>query len=321
MKKIVRPLLAGVGVAGGIVAANQALRNAPLPINALGGTRRAWTWRGYEIFVTQAGHGPLVVLVHGVYSGASSYEYRKLFGLLARSCRVVAFDLLGCGLSDKPNLDYTTELFVAQVAGAFEAFGERPALVVASSLGAAFAVRAAAHAGAKAPERLALICPAGLSDRLARERDGGSPMASLVRAPLVGEAFYNALASKTSTRWFLARNVYADPATVTPDVLDHYFAVTHQPGSRYVPAAFIGGELNCDVARDLPFLDAPLLVMWGERARTLGPRPLADEWIRLSARATLVTFANSALLPQEEEPEAVSEAIASFLPAAAAPRS
>ena len=318
MKKVVRPLLASLGVAGGIAAANQALRNAPVPINALGGTQRAWTWRGYEIFATQAGEGELVLLVHGVYSGASSYEYRKLFPLIASSRRVVAFDLLGCGLSDKPDLPYTTELFVAQIADAMEAFGERPALVVASSLSGAFAVRAAVRAGARAP-RLALICPAGLSDRLANERAGNGAAVSFLRSPLVGEAFYNALATKTSTRRFLERNVYASPAEVTPEIVDHYYAVTHQPGARYVPAALAGGRLNCDAARDLPFLDAPLLVMWGERAQRLDPRPLAEEWVRLSARATLATFANSALLPQEEEAGAVAGAIDAFIAPAAAP--
>ena len=318
VKKLLRPLLAGAGVAGGIAAANQALRNAPLPINALGGTRRPWTWRGYEIFATQAGQGPLVLLVHGLFSGASSFEYRKLFPLLARDRRVVAFDFLGCGLSDKPNLPYTAELFAGQLADAMHAFDERPALIVASSLGAAFAVRAAVRAGVHAPP-LALICPAGLGDRFAREGAQRDAVVSFVRSPLLGEAFYNALASKTATRRFLARNVYADPAGVTPEIVDHYYSVTHQPGARWVPAALLGGRLNCDVARDLPFLDAPLLLVWGERAKSLDPCGNAEEWMRLSAHATLATFANSALLPQEEEPEAVAEAIETFFASATAP--
>ena len=147
MKKLVRPLVAGAGVTGALAAANRALSNAPLPTNALGGTQRAWHWRGHEIFATEAGSGPLILLVHGIYAGASSYEYRKLFPLLARRHRVVAFDLLGCGLSDKPRIPYNTELFVEQLVDAFDAFGETPVGIVASSLGAAFAIRALARDG------------------------------------------------------------------------------------------------------------------------------------------------------------------------------
>ena len=312
MKKLSRTLLAGAGVAGGLAAANRALQNAPLPTNALGGARRRWTWRGYEIFATEAGEGPLVLLVHGIYAGASSYEFRHLFSLLARTNRVVAFDLLGCGLSDKPRLPYAAELFVEQIVDALDVFGSEPTAIVASSLGAAFAIRAATRAEDRIA-RLAAICPTGLAGTLDRESARTSPVTALIRTPLVGEALFNALGSKASIGWFLRNQAYGDPASATPETIEHYYAINHQPGARYVPAAFVGGGLNCDVARDLPFLSVPLLVMWGEKAPSISPRSQADEFVRLARDARLVTFAHSGLLPQEEEPQAVAEALTSFL--------
>jgi pimeloyl-ACP methyl ester carboxylesterase len=318
VKRFVRPLLAGAGVTGALAATNRALSNAPLPTNALGGTRRSWTWRGHEIFATESGHGPPVLLVHGIYAGASSYEYRKVFPLLATRHRVVAFDLLGCGLSDRPRIGYTGELFVDQIADALDAFaGGEPVALVGSSLGAAFAIRAAAHAGRRV-ERLAAICPAGLAGTLDKGPSSrGALMTALFRSPLLGEAAFNALASRASIRWFLEHRVYGDPAHATPEVVDHYYAVTHQPGARYVPAAFVGGALDCDVARDLPFLETPLQVLWGEQAPALAPRENADEFVRLARDATLTTFANSGLLPHEEEPQAVGAALEPFLAAVA----
>jgi pimeloyl-ACP methyl ester carboxylesterase len=124
---------------------------------------------------------------------------------------------------------------------------------------------------------------------------------------------FNGLASKPSIKWFLANQSYADPASITPDVLDHYYAVTHQPGARYVPAAFVGGGLNCGVARDLPFVDSPILVVWGEKAAAISPVSKAHEFVKLAQHATLATFAESGLLPHEEEPEATAAAIESFL--------
>jgi pimeloyl-ACP methyl ester carboxylesterase len=313
VKKIVRPFLAGAGVTGAIAATNRALSNAPVPTNALGGTPRPWSWHGSEIFATEAGAGPPVLLVHGVYAGASSYEFRKLFPLLAQRHRVVAFDLIGCGLSDKPKLSYNAELFVEQIADALDAFADEPVAVVASSLGAAFAIRAASRAHDRIA-RLAVICPTGLGGTLDKGPTGPGPaITALFRTPLLGEAAFNALASKASIRSFLRKQVYADPAHVTREVVDHYYAVTHQPGARYVPAAFAGGALDCDVARDLPFLTIPLHVLWGERAPAINPRSNADEFLRLARDARLTTFANSGLLPHEEEPEAVGEALGDFL--------
>lgn len=312
LKRLVRPLLAGVGLAGGLAAANRALRNAPLPVNALGGTRREWSWRGHQIFATEAGEGPLVLLVHGLYAGASSYEYRRLFPLLAAGHRAVAFDLLGCGLSDKPALPYAPELFVELIEDALGRFGDQPATVVASSLGAAYALRAAARAGSRIA-RLVAICPTGLAGTLDRAPARRSPVAQLVAAPLIGEALYNALASRASLRWFLEREVYADRAGVTDEIVDHYYAVTHQPGARRVVAAFVGGRLDCDVASDLPFLEQPLLVVWGEKASATNPRANADEFLRLAKHARLATFAESGLLPHAEEPDAVAAAIEEFI--------
>lgn len=319
MKRLTRTLLAGVGLTGALAAANRALQNAPLPTNALGGTRRGWNWRGHEIFATEAGEGSLVILVHGISAGASSFEFRHLFERLARRHRVVAFDFLGCGLSDKPRLAYSAEPFVDMIADAIPAFDGESAAVVASSLGGAFAIRAAARAQGRI-ERLAVICPSGLAGTL----DGGplgpqSALPAVIRSPILGEAMFNAMASKPSIRWFLRNRVYADPAHVTQEVVDHYYAVTHQPGARFVPAAFVGGALDCDVARDLPFLSMPLLVLWGERAPAFAPRSNADEFVRLTTDARLVTFAESALLPHEEEPDAVCEALETFLAPKSAP--
>lgn len=316
MKRLIRPLAAGAGVTGALAAVNRRLRNAPLPTNALGGRQQPWTWRGYEIFATEAGSGPLVILVHGVYAGASSYEFRRLFPLLAERHRVVAFDLLGCGLSERPDLPYSTELFVEQIVDALGAFGAEPTTLVGSSLGAAFCIRAAARANDRVT-RLVAICPTGLGGVLDRGPSlAQQALTAAVRAPILGEALFNALASRPSLRWFLAKRSYADPQRLTPDVLDHYYALTHQSGARFVPAAFVGQALNCDVARDLPFVEAPVLIAWGEQASEFSPLTNAAEFVKLAQDAKLVTFPNSSLLPHEEEPDAVRAAIEAFAGAA-----
>jgi pimeloyl-ACP methyl ester carboxylesterase len=313
LKKLVRPFLAGAGVAGTVAAINRGLRDAPLPTNHLGGTQRRWTWRGYEIFAAEAGSGPLILLIHGIYAGASSYEYRKLFPLLAASHRVVAIDLLGCGLSDRPNLRYSGELFVEQIVDALGEFGREPTTLVGSSLGGAFSIRATARAADRVAN-LVTISPTGLGGVLDSEpTQAQGAVTALLRSPVIGESLFNALASRPSLRWFLEHQSYADASEVTSEIIDHYYAITHQPGARYVPAAFVGGGLNVNVARDLPFIEAPVLVAWGERAPSISALPNSSEFLKLARHGSLVTFANSGLLPHEEEPTAMLTAIEAFL--------
>jgi len=313
VKKFIRPLAAGAGLTGALAALNRGLRGRALPGNALGGNSRPWKWRGYDIFATEAGDGPLVLLVHGIYAGASSYEFRKLFPLLAQRHRVVAFDLLGCGVSDRPNITYSAELFTELIVDALNEFGTEPTTLVGSSLGGAFAIRAAARANDRV-KHLVTISPTGLGGVL--DRPATAPqraVAATFRSPLVGEALFNLLASRPSLRWFLENQSYADKSSVTPEIIDHYYAITHLQGARYVPASFVGGLLNCDVARDLPFVEAPTLIAWGERAPSVSPLANAGEFLKLAQNAKLVTFADSGLLPHEEEPLKMQSAIEAFV--------
>src|SRR5690349_2830515 len=50
---------------------------------------------------------PLVLLLHGIYAGAHSYEWRNLVPVLAPDHRVRVPDLLGAGRSDRPDLEFT----------------------------------------------------------------------------------------------------------------------------------------------------------------------------------------------------------------------
>jgi len=312
-RKLLRPLGA-IGLTGAAaVLVNRGLRaSGPLPVDHIGGVRRRWQWRGHEIFATELGAGPPLLLVHGLGAGASSYEFRKIAQILAKRHRVIAFDLLGCGLSEMPDVDYSAELFVEQIVDAIRECTTEPLTLVASSLGAAYAIRAASRVPERV-EHLVVSCPTGLGVLDSEPSLARRATTSFFRSPVAGEAAFNGLASKPSIARSLRNQSYASPASVTPEVLDHYYAVTHQPGARFVQAHLLGGALNCDVARDLPFVEAPLLVLWGERASKTSPLERAHEFVRLAKDAHLVTLPASGILPLEEEPEKCAEAIEAFV--------
>jgi pimeloyl-ACP methyl ester carboxylesterase len=313
VKNIMRPLAAGAGLTGAIAAFNRSVRKGPLPTNELGGDEREWAWRGHRIFATQTGSGSPVLLVHGIYGGASSYEYRKLFPLLGEHHRVTAFDMLGCGRSDRPNIRYSADLYTDLIVDALAEFGGgEPVTLIGSSIGAAFAIRAAAQTKQRV-SHLVVVCPTGLGGILDRPPNGAQRfVAGLIRTPVLGEALFNALGSRPSIRYFLAQT-YADAADATPEVVDHYYSVAHQAGARFAPGSFVGGLLNCNVARDLPFVEAPVLVCWGERASRFSPLANAGEFVKLAQHGKLATFAASGMLPHEEEPAAAARAIEAFL--------
>jgi pimeloyl-ACP methyl ester carboxylesterase len=277
-------------------------RTAPTPQFPVGLAPQSYGWSEGECSYSVSGKGPAVVLLHGIYAGASSYEFHRLFPLLANHFRVFAPDLPGCGFSARPARTYRPDLyvqfihdFVQQVMGGVD----HPVHVIASSLSCAFAIRAAA-VRPDLFDRLALIEPAGV-DQLAQPAQPAQRFwGKLLRTPLVGMSLYNLLVSRPGLRYYLKQQAYRDKSDVTDDIVDEYYAIAHQPGARYVAASFIGGMLNLNIADDFETLPQPILLCWGRDA-VQTPIDLAEAFLERNSRAELAIFDHSCGLPHEEE--------------------
>ena len=92
-------------------------------------------------------HRPSILFLHGVI-GSRRYWDRKVRSLAA-DFHLLLPDLPGFGLSPKPHLEYTMDLFRDSVRGFIERRGiaERPLVIVAHSLGSLIALEYAARYG------------------------------------------------------------------------------------------------------------------------------------------------------------------------------
>ncbi|WP_254767764.1 alpha/beta fold hydrolase [Salinilacihabitans rarus] len=307
--KLRSALGAVAGAAGVAVVGDRLLRaragdlDDPLP-----GIERTYRWRGMDVRYTVAGEpdDPEIVLCHGINAAASSYEFEPIFDLLADHYRVFAVDLPGFGRSDRPPLVYSSGLYAEFVRDFATDVADRP-IVVASSLTGAFAADAAAEADF---ERLVLICPTG---------DTGTErpwVRTLLRAPVVGTALFDLLASKPSIQYFLEREGYYDDESVDPAEIDYAWRSAHQPGARYAPASFASGTLDpeFDLTTELAALETPTTLVWGRDAELVPlheGRELAE-----AADLDLVVIDYATQLPHAEHPEIFVEYLRAELPRA-----
>ncbi|MDP8952792.1 MAG: alpha/beta fold hydrolase [Actinomycetota bacterium] len=318
-----RRLTAGaVGVLAGLAFSNRRLEKVGEPARLAGGEERRYTWRGGELAYRVAGEPgarPLL-LVHGIYAGASSYEFRRNFLELAEYFRVYALDLLGCGLSERPRRRYGPEDVAAQVEDfAREEIGA-PTHLVASSLSAALLVPVAVRSP-RLFRRLVLICPPGLGGSLDRPSGRlGDAIYGLFRTPVLGDSLYHAIVSRRGIRYYLGNMAYHDPKFVTDELVEDYYRTSHQPGAKHFPAAFVAGKLNLGLADHWPKVPHKTLIAWGQEARTT-PVSQARRFVQTNPRAELKIFRDAALLPHDERATSFNEEARSFFSAGRGGRS
>ncbi|HLE85084.1 MAG TPA: alpha/beta fold hydrolase [Thermoanaerobaculia bacterium] len=312
-------LVAGVG--GGLVAAVAAARrlgrDTPPLYRSLRATPRDWSWGGHRLTYYEAapavdagkvGSGAAarepVVLVHLIHAAASAWEMRELFARFGAERRVLAYDLLGFGASDRPDADYDADLYQELLRGFLREVAGSPADVVASSLSAAHALCAAA-AEPGLFRSLTLINPTGLLTQAERSGAAGRALQNLLRTPWLGEALYNLLVSRPSLRCFASR-IYRDPE-LEEETIGQRYAAAHQPGARYAPAAFLGDALARNTYMALRALEVPALAVWS-------PAESLEEqaFMAVAPGIEQTVIEDCGALPHEERPEKVAGAIRSF---------
>jgi pimeloyl-ACP methyl ester carboxylesterase len=307
------PKLLAAGAALAVPAALNArlARRAPPQPEGLPGEPRYFPWtEGYVRYVVD-GDGPPLVLVHGVYPGASAREWRRILPLLTRSRRVYVPDLLGFGLSDRPRISYDPRLYEALLAAFLDEAVREPAAVCACSLSGAFAV----HTAFQRPDsvtHLALVSPTGIYAHAEPPGTGRFLLHRTLRLPVLGLSAHNASTRRAPLARWLQEGLGMDPEALGPAELSDLYAEARQPGAAWALAAFRAGLLDEPVERVLPDLRAPVLLLWGRRAR-LAPFEGAGGFVTLRPTTELETFARSGDLPHVEEAEAFAAALVRWL--------
>jgi pimeloyl-ACP methyl ester carboxylesterase len=307
-----RKLLAGVAAVAVPAAINARISASVKRLESvLEGEKRYYPWDQGYIFYTVRGEGPPLVLVHGVYPGASSFEWRRNFAALAQSRRVYALDLLGFGLSDRPRITYDPPLFESLLGDFLQDVVGEPAAVAATSLSGAFAI----HTAFQRPARVAalvLVGPTGLYDWADPPGAGNFLMHRLLRFPVLGLSGYYGLTSRAGLEKYLRGRLYYHPVSVSEEVLEAHQVAAHQAGASYAQTAFLSGLLSEPVDGIFGDLQAPVLLVWGRHSR-LAAVDNAGGFVSLNPRVELEIFESSGALPHVEEAERFNALAAGWL--------
>ncbi|HEY9632486.1 MAG TPA: alpha/beta hydrolase [Coleofasciculaceae cyanobacterium] len=220
---------------------------------------------------------PTLVFLHGFGGGSSAYEWSKVYPAFASEYRILAPDLIGWGRSEHPERNYKIDDYITIILEFLQATCTEPTPVVASSLTAAFTIRAAI-ARPDLFKSLILTTPAGLSDF--GQDYSRSFFAQLVSTPVLDRILYSTgIATSAGIRSFLENRQFAQSRRIYQEIVDAYLQSAQQPNAEYAALSFVRGDLCFDLSLYIPQLTTPTAILWGEKSEFTGPeigKRLAD---------------------------------------------
>jgi epoxide hydrolase 4 len=232
-----------------------------------------------HLHYVEAGEGPLVLLLHGFPQFWYEWRY-QIPALVEAGFRVVAPDMRGYNLSDKPPgvRAYRLELLARDVERLIQACGERAATVVGHDWGAIAAWVAAMRYPGRIKRLAILNVP-----HPARFLEGLLSPGQLLRSsyvfffqiPRLPEEVIRA-GNFALLRSTLRRDPVR-PGTFTAGDIERYVEAIAQPGALTATLNYYRALLRHprETRALLKRIEAPVLVIWGERDRFLS-RSLAE---------------------------------------------
>ncbi len=302
----------GVGLVGAVaLALRYGLRRSPrepFPEDispAIFAHRVASTSHGEMVYHT-SGAGDPVVFLHGIYLGASSYEWSKVYPRFTVGHQVIVPDLVGFGESERRGVAMDATDYSESLADfLLETCPGRPPIVVASGLTAGIALLMAS----RHPERvgrLIVLLPTGLRES-GKWRAMG--MVALARLPGLNRFVYrNYLSHPPFIRGWLSRFALGDPTRVTEEMVRMLSTCARQSGAEHAIFGFLRGRLAFDIESRLARVPHHVTIIWPERAVGF-PLDAGASIARRLPDAELVPVPDCGILAALERPDAIEALI------------
>jgi pimeloyl-ACP methyl ester carboxylesterase len=242
-----------------------------------------------------SGSGAPVLLMHGL--GGSIESWTNNIEELAKSMRVIAVDLPGFGLSDKPKMNYTIRFYKRCAVQLLKQLQLEQASIVGSSLGGQVAAEVAIN-NPSLVRRLVLISPVGALPRSFKGSPALSRYVKVVNAQSVQDV------------------KKALSAVDNKPVDDSYAQLVLQkmstPGAKEAFLSALAGSAKAPRLNNrLNRIKSPTLVLWGKEDYMI-PVKLVEPFVNMK-NCRIVMLENCGHRPHFERPELFNRIVADFL--------
>ena len=271
-----------------------------------------YEWRFGKIRYTKRGNGTPLLLIHDLALGSSNYEYHNLIDVLSKKYEVYSLDLLGYGLSDKPNMTYTNYLYVQLLTDFIKNIIGRKTDVVASGDSAPLAVMTC-HNNPEIMNRLVLINPQSLFQLNQRPSKQTKALKLLIETPIIGTFVYNILTTRSAFANAFQNKYYANSSKIKEEDIMAYVEASHLTdyNSKYSFASYIGRYTNSNIIHALKEINHSIFIIAGEEKADIDT--ITENYLYYNNSIEVAKIPNTKQYPHMESPNKVLQQLSIFL--------
>ncbi|MBQ8519152.1 MAG: alpha/beta hydrolase [Agathobacter sp.] len=314
MKKSTKCILFTLGISiAGIYAYNKFVEETASQKNLLSDKDgQYYNWKYGNVFYTKSGSGSPVLLIHDTDASASSAEWNKMIHRLTKNHTVYSIDLLGCGLSDKPALEYTNYLYVQMLQSFMKDVIQEKTTVIASNISASFVIMTN-HMDDSLFEKIILINPASLKQLDMIPDELSKVKKTIIQLPFVGTFVYNVMNNMQHIDESFRTRYVTRPQLISSSIEDVYYEAAHKNGSngRYLYSSLLGNYVNNSITHAVKAISTPTLIIGSVEMKRYA---LAlDDYHKVNKNIDIVRITNGSLYPHMEIPEKITSLIEDFI--------
>ena len=269
------------------------------------------TIHGHRRAFVRAGSGPVVLLLHGL--GCDHTTWEPVIDSLARRYTVIAPDLLGHGLSDKPRADYSVGGYANAMRDLLTVLGIDKVTVIGHSFGGGVAMQFA-YQFPERTERMVLVAPGGLGPEVtpairAITTPGFHQAMALLTLPGVRHVGMAGMRALARTSWRPVRDLDEVAA-----IYDSFKDPHARHAIRHVVRAVVDWRGQIVTMADRAYLTEamPMCVVWGEDDHVI-PVKHAGNAEQLAPKARVEVIPNAGHFPHKDHPHRFAKVVHEFI--------
>ena len=271
-----------------------------------------YEWKQGDIFYKKLGKGNPILLVHDLETSSSSEEWNKIAKKLAKNNTVYMIDLIGCGRSDKPALQYTNYLYVQLISNFIKDVIKEKTDVIATNLSSSFVIMAN-NLNNELFNKIILINPCSMEKLEAIPNNILKIKQKCIQLPLLGTFIYNILNTHGKTDIVFKTKYFSHSQSVQTKLVDTYYESAHLDGGngKYLFSSLLANYVNINIKHAVKKLDSNVFLIMSRDIKN--NIKVSDDYYRTNKKITINNISNSGLYPQLENPEKTLNIIKSII--------